>query len=266
MLTSILDAGITEKVVRLGSRPTDERIAGYSLTNLEKKDSSIYDQVWREYDAKRMIEAEIQNVVANIQIPEPSDDQIIEYLEKNQEEHLSMMYNPPFWIAEYATRLWEYEREWTVQERKGKGKEQSHLKNHTYYGLWTRGLDIAFIQLPRSHFGKRRAKKKKGRKVQPSAQQEQGTYPEWVLELFYDLGFSDSVPPVPASNRPLAQLHDSPDVWSMSLEERKRLVEHWAEEMRRLAYHNRLEEYKTLRNEYEDACERYEAACDKVRA
>ena len=280
MLNSILDAKITEKIVRLGSQSTDERIAKYNLRNLVKAfdDTFTKGQIGRAYAIKRNTEEEMYRVMKDIQIPEPSEYQIKQYLQTNWGDHLSVMYGPPPWVVEYAARLWESEAEgdeWFVQGKKGKGKEQSHLMGNTYYGLWKRGLDIAFIQPPQPHFitfepPKGRGKQG-GQNVQPGvvpvspAQQEQKEYQERMLEFFYDLGFSDLVPPVPTGNRPFVQLQDSPAVWEMSLDERKRLAEHWEEEMRRLAYHNYLGRYERLRKRYEDACETYEAIIDEVR-
>ena len=281
MLNSILDAGITKQFVRLGSRSSDERIAEYSLRNLEKTftDASMTRQIGREYAIKKKIEEQMREVMEDIQIPEPSEDQIKEYLQVNWEEHLSMMYDPPFWIAEYATRLWESEDdegEWKVQGKKGKAKKPSHLMARTYYGLWKRGLDIAFIlppqpQIRQVELSKKQKKKRAGKDVQPSIEQvppnqkDLEMYQTRMFEFFSNLGFGDSVPPVPISNRPFVQLQDSPAVWAMSLEERQRLAEHWEEEMRRLAYHNHLEEYERLRELYEDACAKYEAVNDEVR-
>jgi len=277
MLNSILDANITKKFVRLGSRSTDERIAEYSLMNLEKTftDASMNRQLGREYAIKKKLAEEMRKVMEDIQIPEPTEDQIKEYLEIYWGEHLSMMYEPPFWIVEYAARLWEpdsEEGEWKVQGKKGKGKEQSHLMARTYYGLWKRGLDIAFIQPPRPQFIEAELSKnqrKKGVKpniiLVPPTQKDQEQYQERMFEFFSNLGFGDLIPPVPTGNRPFVQLQDSPTVWGMSLEERQRLAEHWEEEMRRLAYNNYLGEYERLRVLYEDACEKYEDVSDEVR-
>jgi hypothetical protein len=279
MLSSILDAGITENVVRLGFQSSDERIAKYSLMNLEKSsgDDSASRQIKREYAAMKNAEEAMHKVMKDIQIPEPSEDQIKEYLQVTWGEHLSMMYDPPLWIVEYADRLWEPESEegeWKVVGRGGKGKEQSHLMAHTYYGLWKRGLDIAFIQPPQPHFitvEQSKGQKKQGGqnfqpnvKVVPPTQQEQQMYQERMFE-FFELDFGGFIPPVPASNRPFVQLQYLPSVWAMSLEERRRLAEHWEEEMRRLAYHNHLGEYKRLRAQYDEACERHEAVIGEVR-
>ena len=208
----------------------------------------------------------------DIQIPEPPENQIKEYLRTSWREHLLMMYDPPFWIVEYAAWLWESEGEggWKeVQGKKGKGKEQTRLMSRTFYGLWKRGLDIAFIQPLQSQIERRQTKEQGVRNIfpgvmsVPQVQREQDVYHK-ELEFFHDLGFTDSIPPVPTGNRPFIQLQDSPDVWEMSLDERKRLAEHWEEEMRRVAYHNYLDKYKWLRNRYEEACERYDAVCDEV--
>ena len=153
MLSSILDAGITEKFVRLGSRSNDERIGEYSLWKLEKTSDNAFmsGQIKREYAMKRNAEEDMYKVLDDIQIPEPSEDQIKEYLRENWPEHLSVMYDPPFWIMEYADRMWRLEGEegeWKVQGKRGKPREQSQLMTRTYYGLWKRGHDIAFIQPP----------------------------------------------------------------------------------------------------------------------
>lgn len=230
----------------------------------------------------KKIEEEMYKVMEDIQIPDPSEEQIKEYLNTNWVFHLSVMYDPPFWIAEYTTRLWESEgeeSEWKVQGKKGKGKGQSQLMARTYYGLWKRGLDIAFIQPPQAHSititgppkGQKKKKRQGGQDAQPNVvlvqptQQELEMYRKRMFEFFFELGFGDSIPPVPTGNRPFVELQDSSAVWGMSLEERRRLAEHWEEEMRRLAYEHYLEEYKSLRARYDQVCETYDAVADEVR-
>ena len=278
MLNSVLDAKITDKVVRLGSQSTDDRIKEYSLRSLEKtfNDASTNRQIRREYAIKKKIEDDMYTILDDIQIPEPSEDQIKEYLQTGWEEHLSRLYDPPFWIVDYATRLWESEGEggeWTlVQGRKGKGKKQNQLMSRTYYGLWKRGLDIAFIQPPQPHYittGSWKQQREQGSQsntiLAPPTEEEQEMWRERMFNFFYELGYGDMVPKVPTGNRIFVELQDSPAVWSMSLEERRRLAEYWEEEMRRLAYHNYLGSYKSLRRRYNEACEKYEAVSDDVR-
>lgn len=280
MLNSILDAKITQRLVRLGSRSSDERIGEYNLWNLEQTldDTSMSGQLKRQYAIKKKTEEYMYQVMEDIQIPEPTEDQIKKYLEVNWGEHLLMMYDPPFWIVEYADRSWRLEGdegEWKVQGKKGKAKDQSHLMARTYYGFWKRGLDIAFIQPPQPRYVQakiwNKPKKQGGQNAQPDVklvpptQEERENYQARMFEFFDELGFGSSVPPVPAGNRPFVQLQDSPAVWAMSLEERQRLAGYWEDEMRRLAYNDHLDKYQQLRKEYEEACERYDAVSDEVR-
>jgi hypothetical protein len=277
MLTSILDANITKKFVRFGSRSSDERIAEYSLRKLEQTfaDASMNRQIGREMAIKKKLEAQMLGVMNDIQIPEPSEDQIQEYMERDWSDHRYRMFEPPFWIAEYATRLWASEEgeegEWKVQGKKGKGKESSHLMAHSYYGLWKRGLDIAFIQPPQPRFVKTPLTGKQKKQIQPDVmlvpptEEEQENYQKRMFEFFSGLAYGDTIPPVPNGNRPFVRLQDSPMVWSMSLQERQRLAEYWEEEMRRIAYQDHLGEYERLREEYEEACEKFEDVSDEVK-
>lgn len=278
MLNSILDANITENIVRLGSRSTDERIGEYSLWKLENMNEDTSMDIKRQYGIKKRTEEEMYQVMDNIQIPEPTEDQIMEYLQDNWHEHLSNMYDPPFWIVEYADREWGLEDEegkWNVQGKRGKPIVPSHLMTRTYYGLWKRGLDIAFIRPPEPRYVEvpswNKPKKQGSQNAQPDvelvlpSQEEWEMYEARVFEFFDELGFGHWVPPTPMGNRPFVQLQDSPAVWEMSLEERQRLAGYWEDEMRRLAYHNHLGAYKELRTQYDEACERYEAVCDDVR-
>jgi hypothetical protein len=279
MLNSILDAKITERFVRLGSRSSDERIAQYSLKNLERTftDPSMAHQIGREFGTRKTREEEIFKVMNKIQIPQHSEKSIKAFLQINWEKHLLAMYEPPFWIAEYAAKSWESEggegEEWQVAGKKGKGRAQSHLMGRTYYGLWKRGLDITFIQPPESQFVEyplSKQQKKMGAPpnvvVVPPTKEEQERYQQRMFEFFSKLGFGDKIPPLPSGkHRSIEQLHDSPAVWSMSLGERQRLAEYWEEEMRRLAYQNHLEEYQRLREHYGEACEQFEAVSDEVR-
>ena len=263
MLNSILDAKIAKKVVRLGSRSTDERIGKYSLWNLERadRDPSMKRQIGREYADKKGAEEAMRSVVNRIQIPDPSEVQIKRYLQRTWGEHLSQMYGPPLWIAEYADQWWgpeDEEGQWIEVVGKGdKGKGGQKFMVDSYYGLWKRGLDITFIQPPQAQY-----------EVASSSRKEWKTYQKRMFKFFKELGYdrSEIPPPVPTGNRPLAQLQNSPDVWGMSLEERQRLAVYWEEEMRRLACHDYIGSFEGLRRSYEHACERYEAVADEVRA
>lgn len=182
-------------------------------------DASMSHQIGRGYAIKRDLEDKMHKVMEDIQIPKPSEDQIKDYLEMNLGEHLSMMYEPPFWIMNYAICLWELEGEegkWMVQGKKRKAKGQSHLMGQTYYGLWKRGLNIAHIQPPQPCLvGVELPKKQKKKNVQPSVievlltQQEQEQYQKQMFEFFSNLRWLG-----PSSSHWSQTIHSAPGIAS----------------------------------------------------
>lgn len=259
----------------MGSWSTDERVKKYSLQNLERDPSTNF-QIRTEYAIKKDAEEDMYTIMDRIQIPEPSEAQIKEYLRGHWREHLSMMYDPPFWIVEYVDQLWgseDAEGHWVEVGKGGKGNEQT---SRTYYGLWKSGQDIAFIQPLQPRHDEVPSSRRPGERVLQNAQSGvklglqsrngRRTYQEETLKFFNGLDSGQSaIPLAPAGNRPIAQLQDSPAVWAMSLKERQRLAEYWEEEMRRLAYHNHLGTFIELRQQYDNACERYQDVLDDVR-
>lgn len=259
LLTSILDAGITENIVRLGSGATDERIARYSLNKLERSaghDDLDLDQPRRwQYHTLKKVEGEINGTLNRIQPRELTLEDVQEYLDFHYPQHARSLREPPLWIAEVFRKATEDENEngeWIeVSSRKGmKSAHDSEMKG--IYGFWKSGRDIEFIQLPRT-FSKIQDKKK--------------TDPRRVF--FNGLGIYGAIPQIPSGQRSLEFLVTSDNVWSMSLSERECLAESWEEEtMRRMIYEADLEGsdfyLRLLKNRYEQACQRYEEVQDEV--
>ena len=71
MLTSVLDANITNNIVRLGSRATDPRIENYSLYNLKQRSGNgdLNGTIGREYAAMKQAEEEITRIMNRMQVP-----------------------------------------------------------------------------------------------------------------------------------------------------------------------------------------------------
>lgn len=271
MLTSVLDARITEKVIRLGTRSSDERISQYTLNNLEKLASAptLDRSMKRQYAIMKELEERMSRTMTSIRLPILTWDKIEEYLDIHYPEHAEIIRMPPFWIAELAQLKWleeEQEGEFTQVNHKKKGKKQTvdHSVTRTLYGFWREGLDLQFIQQqPAAPSPK--SKKGKGKQradAEADAPQSLLTDP---IAFFGSLGFS-GLPPVSTLNRPLIQLLSHANVWSMSIPERVRLAEEWERKIRNLAYNSQLDEYQRLKEEYEEACKDYDDMRDEVRA
>lgn len=251
MLRSVLDEGITNKLVRLGSRSSDEHIAEYTLDKLEKvAGSTTLDRsIHRQYGVMKRLEEEMSNVMRSIQEPVLSFAEVNKYLDIHYPDFATNLTTPPYWIKELAESHWTDEENNGEWKTAGKGKqkaEDTDSFSKTFYSFWKQSLDIAYITPQISALGEVHS-------VHPRAS-----------EIFFELGFGGAVPPIPASSRPLNTLLDVPAVWSMSPSERATLATHWEQEIRALAYTTNLEEYERLRVLYRDACKEYDDIRDEV--
>ena len=268
LLTSILDAKITKKIVRLGSGVTDERIAQYSLNKLEQ--SARHDDLEhglgldlglnldldrprrRQYAILKEVEGEINRNLNRIQPSELTLEDAEKYLDIHYPQHADSLREPPFWIAEVFRKVTEDENQnggWIEVSRGMKSRQDLDIKG--LYGFWKSGRDIEFIQPP------------------PSLSKTQNKIKADSRQVFFnELGFSGEVPQIPSGQRSLELLIISDNVWSMSLSERKSLAESWEEEMtRKMVYESYLESdfyLPSLKNRYQRACQAYEEVQDEV--
>ncbi len=263
MLTSILDDKITQKLVRIGSRSSDDRIKEYTLDKLEREGATqTRDRSFGKYfRAMKQLEDEMLKVMDSIQIPVLSLGEMLQYLEIHYPGHDINLQNPPYWVAQVFEGLRVEEQangEFTTVQRKGKGKQQPVAKQEplNLYIFWREGQDLAFVTPPVIAI-----KSKKGK--QPAAPAN-AQIPESVAKFFEDLGFGGALPPVPLTDRSLDVLLRSPTLWAMSLSERKKLSSHWEAEIRSHAYDTHVANYEELRTDYKEACATYQQVKDEV--
>ncbi|KAI0043384.1 hypothetical protein FA95DRAFT_405685 [Auriscalpium vulgare] len=260
MVTSVLDAGITTKIVRLGSRASDERIAEYSLDKLERlaQQTDLSRAKRREYGAMRKLEEDMTQLMESIQLPRMTWAKIEEFLDIHHLAELASLQDPPYWISELyqsVTKDEEEHGEWTeVASKKQKKAKEADVVDGIY-GFWKLGKDIEFIE-PRP------APVVTAVTAEHTAEPEKD--PRTVF--FESLGFEDGMPPVPSLQRTTDELiYDVANVWSMSRDERRRLSEYWEEEIRAMAYSTNLAEFESLRADYKKACKRYNEVNDEAR-
>ncbi|EKM48784.1 uncharacterized protein PHACADRAFT_202401 [Phanerochaete carnosa HHB-10118-sp] len=251
MLTDVLDSGITQKLVRLGSRSGSERIAEYTLDKLERiaGKTSLDRSIGRQYRVMKGLEEEMSKVMAAIQEPSLTAEEIERYLLIHYPEHAENLALPPYWIQELAQRHWQdvsEQGEWVTAGKDGKAQAKVEQEQNMYR-FWTECLDLQYL-VPQ---------------VQTPGEPPQ--VPPMVQELFFELGFGEALPPIPTAQRPLSTLLDIPAIWSMSPIERAELAAAWEEEVRSLAYNTNLEEYEKLRQSYREACQEYNDIRDETR-
>ncbi|KAI0667327.1 hypothetical protein C8Q78DRAFT_404096 [Trametes maxima] len=260
MLTSVLDAGITTKVVRLGTRSTDERISQYMLDKLEKiAEASNLDRSFkRQYAIMKKLEEGMSRVMTSIRLPLLSWEKIEEYLDIHYPEHADSFRAPPFWIVELSSLMWAEEDqlgEWidTKSKKKGKNNEKVPVDDsisRTLYGFWRYGKDLQFLQTQAT--------------PSPNSDPDHGSLLLDPAVFFATLGFT-GLPALPSTNRPLTSLLVYENVWQMSQTERTRLADDWERKIRANAYTSQLQHYNATREEYREACKDYEDMKDESR-
>ncbi|KAF8128159.1 hypothetical protein EV363DRAFT_1585143 [Boletus edulis] len=151
MLCSVLDAGITTDIVRLGSRTSDERIAQYSIETREMvagqsrlHDSESYKTKFRELKDVGKEISKLIDRMSKIDL-ESDSSEIIKYLELFHPEHHASMSDVPPWI-EVAKDLSQDDTEsgekWKRQGRKGKVVTE----DTSVYAFWKNCGDLDFLE------------------------------------------------------------------------------------------------------------------------
>ena len=249
MLTSVLDADITKRVVRLGSRTSDERIEQYSMYKLEQLSGrgELDRPIRREWASLKRAEEEMTRTMNRIQLPGLTWEDAEKFLDLHYPQHAESLRGPPFWIAEHYRRTKE-DGFTEVSYKRRKASQDDEIAG--VYGFWKNCRDIDYIHRP------------------PSANEggtERETKTDPRIAFFTELGFVGQFPSVPFGRRSLEQLtYDVMNVWSMSRNERQRLAESWEDDMRKIAYDTLLAEFDQLRKQYKDACKSYEDIQDEV--
>lgn len=342
MLGSVLDAKITRSVVRLGARCTDERVAPYSIEELNKvSNRSRLSQHLREtFQRLKDIETEMKGLLEEFVGSKLQPDSLNMHLEFQYEEHWDSLHNPPPWIETlFSLHASSDDEKWHTVNQNGKTEEIDSSK----YGFWLRGVDIAFLQQS-SIQGSNRLPSEYSQASEPNinstqsspvskaselGNEEDGTDSDsdsYVGTLEYEfqwqerlataskdegnigmaatqqinpsspvpaqrteprletieknraLSLSDlndakgffmrlgepAIPLTPTTDRSVALLLHSPDMWSMSLQERQGLAEHWGKEIRESLYEAHKARFDRLSEEHACLRERQRSGDEEV--
>ena len=145
LLTSVLDAGITNKIVRLGSRSSDERISKYSLETMENvAGQSRLDRTFaRHYRELKLIEEEISTLMGKFKKTSISSDDILDFIKVQYPEHFEHILQPPSWVSTLRDMDLEDSVGWVTADRRGKAETE----DKSFYGFWRGGRDLNFLDL-----------------------------------------------------------------------------------------------------------------------
>jgi len=272
LLRSVLDAGLTKKIVRLGSRSADEKIAQFSLEAMERfesgghTDRSSMNAHW----ARKNAEAKLNEVLTELQDGSVSDDNREEYMGMFFPEHQHELENPPLWIEQLR---W-MNVGWTEVGDDTPEEVQSE------YDFWIQCNDIQWIQTQSTVQETQQPKpvnRYEALKVD-TLEEEEGVVdvvenPEAADEndeislrnqFLLQAGLTE-FPPIPSSNRSIDELQEDAKVWLMSQEERARLDHAWTAATRTYFFESRKESFAEFKTEFEEAQVAYDECQAQVR-
>ncbi|KAF8959737.1 hypothetical protein BDZ97DRAFT_1666780 [Flammula alnicola] len=148
MLESVLDAHITDKIVRLGRRSNDERIAKYSIETLEMvQDRSRLD--WALSHCRRELK-EVQGSIADLMGRvmrlniELDSAEIMKYLSSFHPEHHEYLSHVPPDVSRIKKLVRDDDENAGEWQRAGRGGK-SRAEDHSNYAFWRQCTDLAFI-------------------------------------------------------------------------------------------------------------------------
>jgi len=237
LLCNILDADITKRIARLGSRHSaHERILPYSLEELEKQSCWTlhhYDIVDTRQQLKAIAE-EFSRVTASLNGTAIEESALITWLEQYHPEYHHRLHNPPKWVRICRTELTGWK---TVGD-----KTTRNESTRTYYELWVKGKDLDFLDplvaVPRRQPDPPPARPQQNRyslletnKEESHTSSQPATYRNDLVEWFTKHGLN-KIRPVPQGDRSLDVLLCDDDVWNMSRRERSTICKYWESETR----------------------------------
>ncbi|KAG8790256.1 hypothetical protein FRC12_012372 [Ceratobasidium sp. 428] len=273
MLKGVLDANITNNIIRLGSRhAADERIMEFSLENAEKlqaksKMDRTINSAYREMKSKETEMVDLMKKLATRDVPQ---DHLEQCILADYPFHYDELFSaPPSWIWSLVVQA--AESEWqTVGEKQG---------DLSVLNFWLNGRDLAFLQPPTLH----------QKLVVPSDSvssfnlynmlpQEGGLndaadagvvdlrqqHTQFIQEYLYQHGVEEA-PIIPQTTRPIEILLTDPSVWTMSLSERAALYDTWYMTASEAIRQSQVDDFENLRRQHTEALHKFQEIQDQNR-
>ena len=270
LLGNVLDAGITKKVARLGSRSADERIAPYSLDAVERTSGIRMHgrNIFNIRKEMKDIEKEFAEVVATLNGSAVDPEGLLMWLDLHHPGQSQELTNPPKWVD----LLREERHDWKTATNKRKGKQAKNTTefNQTEYGFWVNGLDLDFLE-PLVSVGEDDAREGDMPENRfavlgmdgdedgaDESLSEENKYQENLINWFASHELAD-IPERPTSDRSLNILIHDEDVWDMSRSERLKLSQYWESSAREFGFESDVEVFKDLKRKHAELQQQLDA-------
>ena len=181
LLCSVLDADITQKIVRLGSRSSNERIAKFSIEAMEEvAGRSRLDRAFNHHRDLKRVEEELKKVMQECVSADVDSTAIMRHLEIAYPLPFQTFLQLPPWIdllhqAEVADSGWT---------QVGRGGQRTDADDKTSYGYWVAARDLTFLDAAQHQLWQETEARQQN-------DQEKGTVPHAPNNRFEALGNDD---------------------------------------------------------------------------
>lgn len=279
LLGNVLEAKITNRIARLGTRLTDDRLARNTLDALERNEGGYTSHGYRiAYKHLKEVEQEFKEVMEIFEADTVPVKDVQAWLDLCHHSLLLSIDYPPEWVGVIRAE----NKGWKTQTRGG--VERQDENQDSWYAFWKTGKDIKFLQdliatptaLVQSRGSPSVARQNRfdvlqDRPIQTPTEKPknvtQSPSPDRESNKFTAFFRDHDVPApttLPTGDRIIDVLLGTSDVWSMSLDERLRLGDYWEEQARLHFFEEREETFQELKLKYDYALESLENQRDEV--
>ncbi|CCO31231.1 NFX1-type zinc finger-containing protein 1 [Rhizoctonia solani AG-1 IB] len=264
MLNGILDADITENIIRLGSRfSVDERLSKYSLDKIERDEgkSRLGSSGKGAYREMKLLENEMKKLMAEISSHKVPIAHIEQYLSFTYPHHHGELFtHAPSWIQAIAPKASDFAEGWKTV---GDSPEQAQ----SIISFWLKGRDLHFLETRGKGGNEGKASAEISSHNQFSALGEDlPASPQNALQSFMREHGLRHFPKVPKTNRPLDALLRNPRVWSMSRSERATLHEAWSIEASDLTHADQVTNFEKFREAHLEMSGKHKEITEQLKA
>ncbi|KIO17982.1 hypothetical protein M407DRAFT_32349 [Tulasnella calospora MUT 4182] len=252
IISHVLDKGLTNKIIRLGSRSNDETVAQYTLeTVMRTRSTSQADRsAGRAYAKMKEVQEEMSKLMEKVVATKVEEKDFRTYLQQHYPLHEASTYRPPSWVQ----HIFNDSKDWQKASKRGN-------RPQTLGDFWRTAEDVTFlnpppVSSPNAGRGKKGKWPAQGYRILQNQngeelsgeddEQEEDPWLSQMTSFFAGLSIS-SIPRIPSGNRPIDQLLSDPNVWSMSAPERQRLHSYWTAQLRDNAKQEQKDEFSRLK-------------------
>ncbi|KAH7335664.1 hypothetical protein B0J17DRAFT_769497 [Rhizoctonia solani] len=270
MLTGILDAKISNKIIRLGSRfAIDERLTQYSLDTIERAQgkSRLGKSGGAVYRQMKELETEMKGLMTEISAHRVPLDHIEQHISFAYPHHCGELFtHVPAWIDAIIFKPEDSDEGWETAG--GSANEDQSIVD-----FWLKCRDLQFLDSKEQEGPTKQTAAETsssntfGALSAPNAGNEGApvTRQSFLQSFMREHGLK-SVPKIPTTKRPVDYLLRDPKVWRMSRAERTKLYEAWSIEASGVTHARQMEKFENFRATHEEASGLHKEITEQLKA